>query len=953
MSVSNYKPSNCKYTYDKLKRVIYLVSEDHVKNVYIDNGEAYCENITELPLRLNGFDIRFSEETSLDERYLFQKTVTLSMHGYVDKSVFDGRYYVILESMDGTFWMVNVDFPSRVTYTFNLSNNTYQTDFTLTSYSNFPTLRLDENFEAVSPPCLGFNTFGVESLRLIERGHTDLNTTDMTVKTYGTTFKDIEFMGESCSFQSQFDGFKCTDTLSFNIPFDAYKSSWQYNLLEFTQNRYSAIIKPKSSENTIFAGFNFGLHPNYAIQTSDNIGESDVITVTMTEMSDNGMTAALRWSDQQTTETRWVWVRKVGEIICWECVGYGKARYLVQREVLANGLSTGRYKVLEGYEDEYSMLNVVGTFDETELFDNNTCGGGSCNINTDIPLNISFDGTGCTSYSFSSDCDWQVGNLNANWLTVSPMSGTGGQDYTIQVCNSTTDVDYTWFTINTGGGTRTVNVSVNDASAFLRPPYTNIDCLAQTVNFAYTPSCPITIIGHDDRTTYQLTNGRLTVQVPRNSTTSTTTYNYTARDCNGVTQTIHIYQDQTYERWVNTGGYICQSGNSYQEQARYTGTTSTSTNTLTNERRAGDLIESGDTRCSDYTTKWEYTSAYTICIDGNEWAVEEEYISYDAGVNWSKTDVIRPMYMIGTDAEICEETPEVEWRLTDRWLCLDEEEVQVKVVLRTGTGSETVECNTSNTLTQAEITGATPMSSITSAEIGNCVKTIGTNAFYNAGSITSVALSDSVNEIQGYAFYNCSGMTSFTVSNNLVTIGSNAFNGCRALRSFIIPDRVTSIGSYAFANCYALSSIEIGTRVSSLPSSVFRNCSGLTSVILPPSVTSIGSDTFRSCLAMRTVTLSRYLTWIGTRAFMWCSRISQIEIPERVDFIGNYAFQGCTSLTITMVSTTPPTLEPPASSSEAYYQFDGVVKIRVPMASLTAYETAAGWSEFANKLVGY
>lgn len=667
--ITDYNQNKCKYTYDKLKKVIYLVSEDHVKNIYCEGYNGHIDGLTQLPLRLNGFDIRFNEETSLDERYEFQKTVTLSMHGYVDKTVFGGRFYVILESMDGTFWMVNVDFPSRVTYTFNLSNNTYQTDFTLTSYSNFPTLRLDENFEAVAPPCLGFNTFGVESLKLIERDYADLDTGDMSVTTYGTTFKDVEFMGDSCSFQSQFDGFKCTDTLSFNIPFDTYKSSWQYNLLEFTQNRYAAIIKPKSSENTIFAGFHFGLEPNYTIQTSDNSGESDVITINMVEMSDNGMTAALRWSDEQTTETRWVWVRKVGEIICWECVGKGKARYLVQREVLANGLSTGNYKVLDGYEDEYSMLNVVGTFNQTQLFDNNACGGGSCNMETDIPLNISFDSTGCSSYTFSSECDWEVKNLNANWLTVSPMSGTGGNSYTIQVCNSTTDIDSTWFTIETDGGVRTVNVSVNDTSAFLRPSYVNIDCLSQTVNFAYSPSCPITIIGHDDRTTYQIANGRLIIQVPRNSTTSTTTYNYTARDCNGVTQTVHIYQDKTYERWVNTGNYLCESGNSYQEQARYTGTTQATTNTLTGERRAGELIESGDTRCSDFITKWEYNSAYTICIDGDEWSVEEEYISYDNGSTWNLTGNIRPLELVQSGSTICEETPTYEWRLTDKWVC--------------------------------------------------------------------------------------------------------------------------------------------------------------------------------------------------------------------------------------------------------------------------------------------
>ena len=875
--ITDYNQNKCKYTYDKLKKVIYLVSEDHVKNIYCEGYNGHIDGLTQLPLRLNGFDIRFNEETSLDERYLFQKTVTLSMHGYVDKTVFGGRFYVILESMDGTFWMVNVDFPSRVTYTFNLSNNTYQTDFTLTSYSNFPTLRLDENFEAVAPPCLGFNTFGVESLKLIERDYADLDTGDMTVTTYGTTFKDVEFMGDSCSFQSQFDGFKCTDTLSFNIPFDAYKSSWQYNLLEFTQNRYAAIIKPKSSENTIFAGFHFGLEPNYTIQTSDNSGESDVITINMVEMSDNGMTAALRWSDEQITETRWVWVRKVGEIICWECVGKGKARYLVQREVLANGLSTGRYKVLDGYEDEYSMLNVVGTFDETQLFDNNACGGGSCNMETDIPLNISFDSTGCSSYTFSSECDWNVRNLNVNWLTVSPMSGTGGNSYTIQVCNSTTDVDSTWFTIETDGGVRTVNVSVNDSSAFLRPSYVNIDCLSQTVNFAYSPSCPITIIGHDDRTTYQIANGRLVIQVPRNSTTSTTTYNYTARDCNGVTQTVHIYQDKTYERWVNTGNYLCESGNSYQEQARYTGTTQATTNTLTGERRAGELIESGDTRCSDFITKWEYNSSYTICIDGDEWSVEEEYISYDNGSTWNLTGNIRPLELVQSGSTICEETPTYEWRLTDKWVCesttptdystqyLTIESLEDNNTIKWSNGYEpdakTISVSTDDGETWTAYTSTSGGTSIASLNTGQKVLLKGLNYNYHInsfgstgqfkvyGNIMSLISGDTfenVDTLTNIRSFSClfSGATGLTSAENLILPATtltqscyyNMFRGCTSLTvAPALPATTLALYCYdsMFDSCTSLTTAPV-LPATSLASQcyyyMFYNCTSLNSI---------------------------------------------------------------------------------------------------------------------------
>ena len=40
------------------------------------------------------------------------------------------KYYAIIETIDGTFYMINVDFPSKVTHTYNLSANQNQTEQT-------------------------------------------------------------------------------------------------------------------------------------------------------------------------------------------------------------------------------------------------------------------------------------------------------------------------------------------------------------------------------------------------------------------------------------------------------------------------------------------------------------------------------------------------------------------------------------------------------------------------------------------------------------------------------------------------------------------------------------------------------------------------------------------------------------------------------------------------------
>ena len=67
--VTNYLAKaeyGCRYNYQKLKDVVYLVSDKHLKNIRIDNGEAYIDGLTETPLVLEGFNIQFKEESSLD-----------------------------------------------------------------------------------------------------------------------------------------------------------------------------------------------------------------------------------------------------------------------------------------------------------------------------------------------------------------------------------------------------------------------------------------------------------------------------------------------------------------------------------------------------------------------------------------------------------------------------------------------------------------------------------------------------------------------------------------------------------------------------------------------------------------------------------------------------------------------------------------------------------------------
>ena len=659
MSVTNYINNRCRYNYSKLKNVVYLVSKYHVKDIHVDGYDAYIEDLDELPLRLNGFNISLNEETSLDERYEFQKTVTLSMHGYVSRVIGD-RFYVILESEDGTKWMVNPDFPARVTYTFNLSNNTNQTDFTFSLLSNFPTLRLQANFEVVNAPCMGYNSYGIKDLKLLERAWCDVDVDNGNLYTYGKDFQDVEFIRNSCSLSVSYDGFDTTSTINFQIPFDDYKTDWQYNLLEFMFNKYAAVITPKSDDNTFFVGFNTGLQANYTIDTDDGDG-SDIINIILTETAKNGIYAMVDYSEESMSETSWHYAPEVG----YECVGRGEAKYLVQSETTVNGLSTGEYKVLEGYQENFPDLNIVGTFSTTDTFNTAKCQGTSCFMQTDIPLNITFSSVTCSTYNFKADCDWEITDLSS-FITVSPSSGEGGTNYTLTVCNTSVSATTGSFNIQSGDNIRIVNVTVNNGDTYIIPTSANIDCTAQNVTFTFQSGCVPSAI--TSNYTYQVTDSQIIFNVPANTTTSTKVEQPIVYDCNGEPHTLTINQDKVYEDWRNTPEYLCESGNSYVRQQRYTGTTSTSINTPTSEYRIGSLIQSGDTRCQTVITRWVDASDY-ICQNGDKWSYQKEQTSVDDGATWTDTGVTRLKELIEQGSTDCQEPITYKWVLTELWQC--------------------------------------------------------------------------------------------------------------------------------------------------------------------------------------------------------------------------------------------------------------------------------------------
>jgi hypothetical protein len=89
------------------------------------------------------------------------------------------------------------------------------------------------------------------------------------------------------------------------------------------------------------------------------------------------------------------------------------------------------------------------------------------------------------------------------------------------------------------------------------------------------------------------------------------------------------------------------------------------------------------------------------------------------------------------------------------------------------------------------------------------------------------------------------------------------------------------------------------------------------------------------------------VTTIGDSAFHRCMALTSVTIPASVTAIGNYAFYNCDNLAAVYVNAAvPPTLG-------GTYVFDNNPAgrmIYVPAASVSAYQSATYWSNYAGSI---
>ena len=288
-----------------------------------------------------------------------------------------------------------------------------------------------------------------------------------------------------------------------------------------------------------------------------------------------------------------------------------------------------------------------------------------------------------------------------------------------------------------------------------------------------------------------------------------------------------------------------------------------------------------------------------------------------------------------------------------------------------------------------------------SIEIPANINRIDSYAFENCSALTSVTLNEGLKKIYKDAFNWCNFLPSITIPSSVTSIEPGAFFQCKRLTDFHVnPSNtaycdvdgvlynkdhttlvaypagkskqsyttlpttqvisaysftssqlvnldisygVTNIENYAFFNCSNMESIDIPNTVDTIGESAFSYCENLADIKLPNSIVSIGRYAFNRCKSLTSINIPTSVTSIPFKMMSDCINLKEITIPAGVTHIDYYAFEDCPLTIVNCLAETPPTMASDMCFKAITYS-NGT--LCVPPASIEAYRSAEGWSNF-------
>ncbi|QTQ12848.1 leucine-rich repeat domain-containing protein [Treponema parvum] len=165
--------------------------------------------------------------------------------------------------------------------------------------------------------------------------------------------------------------------------------------------------------------------------------------------------------------------------------------------------------------------------------------------------------------------------------------------------------------------------------------------------------------------------------------------------------------------------------------------------------------------------------------------------------------------------------------------------------------------------------------------------------------------------------------------------------------SYTVPTSVTVLGDSSFKGNSKLTAIALPTGLTTIEDGALYACLKLKTVNIPSTLTSIG-NAFLGYSKVEDVKIPEGITKLDHMFLYECTKLKTLELPSTLTETGTNLCVNCTALqSVTCMAATPPALGGGA--------FSGVVlagvTLKVPSASVSAYQSESIWKDFKKPFV--
>lgn len=179
------------------------------------------------------------------------------------------------------------------------------------------------------------------------------------------------------------------------------------------------------------------------------------------------------------------------------------------------------------------------------------------------------------------------------------------------------------------------------------------------------------------------------------------------------------------------------------------------------------------------------------------------------------------------------------------------------------------------------------------------------------------------------------------------TIGDRDFQSWMHATGLIIGEGFETVNEYAFFQWSNATRLVLPASLKTIAQYAFSNWAKCTSITIREGLDSTGSFAFSSNICTN-IEFPNSLKTVGGGSVASCSQLLKLKFGTGVVSMGAQVILGCTALQeFTIMALIPPTI-----TANTLHGMPASCVIKVPSASLSAYQTAINWSAQASKMVG-